>query len=337
MIIVATMVLGAFCIGSVDAETPDDGTPVVEAPETTTYEIQYKVGEEVYSFSGTSQTVTLQSLEQLGIEAPEGETFTGWMQTGTTITVGVGSSVTLKAGEPTQFEAQFATTTYTVTFVSEGVTVSTATVEHDKPITAPADPVREGYVFEGWNPAVAETATADVTYTAQWREIFDVAWIVDGTRVASGTTESTETLKVPADPEKDAYEFTGWFDAAGVMYTAAYEFTGDTVMTAQFRADTYTVTFVYGEEETVLGTATVEHGETVIAPALPSGYVGWAFDFATPITGDVTIKAIAAEPDEGMSTGMQIGLYIAGVVLVIFAFFAVWGIKTGKIQLKRKS
>lgn len=336
MIIVATMVLGAFCIGSVDAETTDDGTPAV-GTETTTYEIQYKVGEEVYSFSGTSQTVTLQSLEQLGIEAPEGETFTGWMQTGTTITVGVGSSVTLKADEPTQFEAQFATTTYTITFVSEGVTVSTATVEHDKPITAPADPVREGYVFEGWNPAVAETATADVTYTAQWREIFDVAWIVDGTRVASGTTESTETLKVPADPEKDAYEFTGWFDAAGVMYTAAYEFTGDTVMTAQFRADTYTVTFVYGEEETVLGTATVEHGETVIAPALPSGYVGWAFDFATPITGDVTIKAIAAEPDEGMSTGMQIGLYIAGVVLVIFAFFAVWGIKTGKIQLKRKS
>ena len=29
---------------------------------------------------------------------------------------------------------------------------------------------REGYTFVGWNPAVAETVTADVTYVAQWEE-----------------------------------------------------------------------------------------------------------------------------------------------------------------------
>ena len=31
------------------------------------------------------------------------------------------------------------------------------------------DPVREGYKFMGWSPTVAETVTADVTYTAQWK------------------------------------------------------------------------------------------------------------------------------------------------------------------------
>ena len=31
-------------------------------------------------------------------------------------------------------------------------------------------PAREGYTFAGWNPAVAETVTADVTYAAQWEE-----------------------------------------------------------------------------------------------------------------------------------------------------------------------
>lgn len=31
-------------------------------------------------------------------------------------------------------------------------------------------PAREGYTFAGWNPAVAETVTADVTYVAQWEE-----------------------------------------------------------------------------------------------------------------------------------------------------------------------
>ena len=32
-------------------------------------------------------------------------------------------------------------------------------------------PEREGYTFAGWNPAVAETVTADVTYAAQWGEV----------------------------------------------------------------------------------------------------------------------------------------------------------------------
>lgn len=31
-------------------------------------------------------------------------------------------------------------------------------------------PAREGYTFVGWNPAVAETVTADVTYAAKWEE-----------------------------------------------------------------------------------------------------------------------------------------------------------------------
>ena len=31
-------------------------------------------------------------------------------------------------------------------------------------------PAREGYTFAGWNPAVAETVTANVTYVAQWEE-----------------------------------------------------------------------------------------------------------------------------------------------------------------------
>ena len=29
---------------------------------------------------------------------------------------------------------------------------------------------RQGYVFAGWNPAVAETVTGSATYTATWKE-----------------------------------------------------------------------------------------------------------------------------------------------------------------------
>ena len=34
------------------------------------------------------------------------------------------------------------------------------------------NPTRSGYTFMGWTPAVTETVTADVTYTAQWKRIY---------------------------------------------------------------------------------------------------------------------------------------------------------------------
>lgn len=340
-ILVAVVFAGAFCIAGIA-----DVDAVEEGPTATTYEIQYEVEGATQSFTGTSQTVTLKSLSDLGLTAPEGKTFTGWQQYDTTITVAVGSVVTLTAGTPIKFVAQFATTQYTITFVDGYTlvtddtfkTISQTKVDYDGSVVAPADPEREGYVFEGWDPeVVTSNVKADATYTAQWREIFDVTWIVDGTKISTGTTESILTMMIPSDPVKTAFEFTGWYDAEGTVFDEDYVFTADVVFTAAFRADTYTVTFVYGEgdAQTVYATSTVEHGAKVVAPMLPSGYTGWDFDFATPITGDLTIKAIPAEPAPGMSTGTQIVLYIVGVILVIGMLMAAWGLKTGKIKLKK--
>lgn len=43
--------------------------------------------------------------------------------------------------------------------------------EGDPTPTFVGTPNREGYIFVGWEPAVAETVTADVTYVAQWKAI----------------------------------------------------------------------------------------------------------------------------------------------------------------------
>ena len=37
------------------------------------------------------------------------------------------------------------------------------------PAFSDIDPIRDGFTFEGWEPAVAETVTADATYTALWK------------------------------------------------------------------------------------------------------------------------------------------------------------------------
>ena len=66
--------------------------------------------------------------------------------------------------------------TYTVTY-TDGVNgeafadqAYTAKYEDATP-TFEGTPTRKGFVFDGWNPEVAETVTEDVTYTAQWKPV----------------------------------------------------------------------------------------------------------------------------------------------------------------------
>ncbi|MCL2817586.1 MAG: InlB B-repeat-containing protein, partial [Clostridiales bacterium] len=59
--------------------------------------------------------------------------------------------------------------TYTVTFVIDGVTVKTQTVEHGAAAQAPAAPAKAGWAFNGWDMSFSNI-TADLTVTAQWVE-----------------------------------------------------------------------------------------------------------------------------------------------------------------------
>ena len=58
-------------------------------------------------------------------------------------------------------------------------------VEQDSATPAfDGNPTRSGYTFMGWSPAVTETVTADVTYTAQWKRVYR-------------PTPSTPTVEIP--------------------------------------------------------------------------------------------------------------------------------------------
>ena len=73
-------------------------------------------------------------------------------------------------------EADGQETMYTITYqdgadgtIFEDVVYSVK--ENDPtPVFGEEDPVRDGYTFDGWNPEVQETVTADATYTAKWIE-----------------------------------------------------------------------------------------------------------------------------------------------------------------------
>lgn len=111
------------------------------------------------------------------------------------------------------------TTDRTMTFVSAGETVAEITATKGTAYTAPAAPVRTGYTFAGWTPALpAVVPDKDTTYTATWTVnrytiSFDAA---GGTEVADmefdygAAVATSATLPVPT---KDGWEFTGWTPA----------------------------------------------------------------------------------------------------------------------------
>ena len=99
-------------------------------------------------------------------------------------------------------------------------------------------PAREGYKFAGWSPAVTDTVTGNVTYTAQWEkqtpaETFTVTYTdgVDDEEIFKDQTYTVESGKAtPAfsgTPIRKGYTFAGWKPAVAAIVTgnATYEAT----------------------------------------------------------------------------------------------------------------
>jgi uncharacterized repeat protein (TIGR02543 family) len=79
--------------------------------------------------------------------------------------------------EAVTLTAKWQVHTYTVTFAGDGISgIPTQTVDHGGKVTAPAEPSRSGYLFDGWYNGNtywdfgSATVTADLTLTARWEE-----------------------------------------------------------------------------------------------------------------------------------------------------------------------
>jgi len=323
----------ALCVGGVALMSGSDDS----AADGETYTIQYVVEGTTYSYTGAEASVVLKSIEDIGATIPVGKQMDGWTYVvgETPVMVGVGSTVVLSSETPTTFTAKLSDIEYTVQFMDGETVISTADYTYNKDIVIPADPTKEGFTFAGWDVEVAEQVTADATYNATWTEIFSVKWFVEGVNVATGTTEKIELYQIPADPVKESFRFLGWFDADGVKYSAAYVFEADTVFTADFAAEVYTVTFVYGSDNTVYLTETVQHGDKAIKPAgMPAGYASWDFDFDTEIVEDTVVVAKESAPAAPAFWNTALGqCAIIIAVFVLGLFF--WALYSGKIELPK--
>ena len=212
-----------------------------------------------------------------------GYTFKGWYYnenlTGSPVTA-IGDTETGNK----EYWAKWEINQYTVTVKPEnGEADITITQDYGTPITAPADPTREGYTFIGWDREIPTTMPAeDMTITAKWKVnsytiTFDTA---GGSEIAPITQDYGTQIATPADPTRKGYTFIGWDKAIPATMPAE-----NMTITAKWKVNSYTITFdTAGGSE--IAPITQDYGTQIAAPADPTreGYTFIGWDKAIPAT-----------------------------------------------------
>jgi len=212
-----------------------------------------------------------------------GYTFAGW-------------DTNIPANMPAEnmtIKAKWTVNQYTITFDTAGGTViAPITQNYGTAVTAPADPIREGYTFTGWDKSVPATMAAeDITITATWKvNRYTISYNTDGgSRVNSFTGDYGTAVTKPADPTKTGYTFDGWDVAVPDTVPA-----GNITITAKWKVNSYKVTFLNGYDA-VISEIDCEFGSEIVYPQNPEreGYtfIGWDSNEINVPARDITITA----------------------------------------------
>ena len=177
-------------------------------------------------FRTDSGDVTIDVLRNGFVSPPSaddrsGEMFSGWTLGGKPVDV-YSVSVT---GDMV-FEAAYIPAV-TVTFDAAGGSGDRSIAsEKGAPMGYTADPVRDGWFFDGWYSGGKEcrpqfsVADGDMTLTAHWLKVSTISFDSDGgSPVAQKDVVRTHAVGVLEVPFKAGYEFLGWFHG-DIMYTA---------------------------------------------------------------------------------------------------------------------
>jgi len=228
----------------------------------------------------------------------EGYTFTGWYKNSdfsgvqlTNIAGGTTGSFTLYA----KWEKK----TYSVTFVTDGVSSTKGYTHGDKISAQMSDPSKNGYTFAGWytQPNGEGTkytkdsaVTGSNTLYAHWNPVsYDVEYKLGDGSVKDGVTLKTaynieETFALPTANDlvaPEGHEFKGWFRNAdftgGKVTNVAAGTTGKLTFWAKWSKTSHTVNF---NVDGIVSSKTYTYGDklsTLMADPVKNAYdfVGW--------------------------------------------------------------
>ena len=110
------------------------------------YTITYKVDGEVYKTEAVAYGSVITLIDE---PTKEGHTFSGWSE----------APESMPANDIV-IEGTFSVNIYTITYLVDGEVYATYTVEYGAVVPVPENPVKEGYIFEGWT-SIPDTMPAE--------------------------------------------------------------------------------------------------------------------------------------------------------------------------------
>ena len=222
-----------------------------------------------------------------------------------------------------------------------GINVGAYEDNYFSKISKPADPEKEGYVFDCWTCDGEEfdfstAITAPTVLQAKWTSLTPVNITVDGTSTSMYEGDTIGDLTVPT---KDGFFFTGWYSDENCTYANKYD--NSTVLTdgmTIYAGWTDTVVIVVDGKET-----TLDAGSTVADLTVPTkdGYAfnGWYADedLTVPVSGTTVLTAgmkLYASYNENETGSEKDGVSTLAIILcIVGAIIAFVGLRYHPIIL----
>ena len=192
--------------------------------------------------------------------------------------------------------------TYNAIFTVDGAQYEVVPTKVGKQIVAPKDPVKEGYVFKGWDKEVGKMGVEDITFAAQFEEASGIAYTVEvytmdvnGNYGAAETKTLYGTTGARVTADTTAAEGFTFDESAANVVSGTVAADGSLVLKVYFARNQYKLTVDGAESEVYYGAAL-----DIATPAAREGYtfIGWNVDVpANMPASDLTLVSQWSEND----------------------------------------
>ncbi|MBD5355909.1 MAG: InlB B-repeat-containing protein [Bacteroides sp.] len=194
-------------------------------------------------------------------DAPEklGHTFMGWGMVPSTM-----------PAQDIELVGAYDTNLYKLTFIIDGVELSSTQLAYGATIVAPSVADKEGHTFSGWGDVPETMPHYDLVLSGTYADIFyKLTFKVDGEVIFAGDLPFEDPIVAPEVPEKLGHTFSGWNEAvAATMPSHDVEYTGS------YTPNNYKVVFKIGDE--VISSEEVTFGNAIKVPEVETK-VGYTF------------------------------------------------------------
>ena len=148
---------------------------------------------------------------------------------------------------------------YDLVYMVDGVEYSRVSLVEGETIVPPANPVKEGYSFVGWDDLPETMPAEDVTVHAVFQvNSYKVSYYVDEVLYEEQNVEYGSQIPLPDSPEKEGHTFVGW---EGVPETMPAE---DIVVNALFQVNSYIISYYI--DGVFYKSQNVEYGAKITPP-----------------------------------------------------------------------